>query len=139
MRRWKEEEANFRQTRERQKQRKKRVINSSHRPPFSDCFLRTHTHTHQRENWKNLKEKGGIFLDLIISHHFPFRTQKGVALQSLVLIRGDKGENAVISRVSRTIRNSARKKEQINLINIFAVFRGTFSLCVVCDMKGEKG
>ena len=39
------------------------------------------------------------------SYHFPLGTEKGVALERLVLVGGDEGEDAVVSRVRRAVRD----------------------------------
>ena len=45
------------------------------------------------------------------SYHFPLGTEKGVALERLVLVGGDEGEDAVVSRVRRAVRDPEKKHE----------------------------
>ena len=45
------------------------------------------------------------------SYHFPLGTEKGVALERLVLVGGDEGEDAVVSRVRRAVRDPEIKEK----------------------------
>ena len=40
-----------------------------------------------------------------LSYHFPLGAEEGVALERLVLVGGDEGEDAVVRRVRRAVRD----------------------------------